>query len=317
MRHPLLAASALGAWLLAAGPAQAACGAAFCTVNTNWSTQGEWTGRGGRFDLRFEYIDQDQPRAGSDAVGVGEIPGHHDEVRTINRNWIALIDYNFNPTWGVSASLPLIDRDHTHIHNHHGAQLYETWQFTELGDARVSGRYRFASWDGGLASAGASLGVKLPTGSYDVANNAGDVAERSLQPGTGTTDALIGLFVNGSRPDGNGWFAQARWESALDSRQEYRPGDRIFADLGYRHGLGGRWTGYVQLNAVFRDRDRGDEAEPEDSGGTFLYVSPGVSVALGSRVQGMLFLQLPLYQYVNGVQLTADYAVTCGLGVRF
>ena len=48
-----------------------------------------------------------------------------------------------------------------------------------------------------------------------------------------------------------------------------------------------------------------------------LYVSPGVSVALGTRVQTMLFLQLPLYQYVNGVQLTADDAVTCGVGVRF
>ena len=68
---------------------------------------------------------------------------------------------------------------------------------------------------------------------------------------------------------------------------------------------------------MFRDRDRGDDAEPEDSGGTFLFVSPGVSVALGARVQGMLFVQLPLYQYVNGAQLTADYAVTCGLGVRF
>jgi hypothetical protein len=29
------------------------------------------------------------------------------------------------------------------------------------------------------------------------------------------------------------------------------------------------------------------------------------------------FVQLPLYQYVNGVQLTADWAVAAGLSWRF
>jgi len=29
------------------------------------------------------------------------------------------------------------------------------------------------------------------------------------------------------------------------------------------------------------------------------------------------FVQLPLYQYVNGVQLTADWAVAAGISARF
>ena len=118
----------------------ASCGAAFCMVNTSWNTQGVWTEPGVRFDLRFEYIDQDQPMAGDSKVGVGEISQHHDEVRTINRNWLATVDYAFNAEWGVSATLPLIDRDHTHIHNHRGAKLTESWSFRELGDVRVLGR---------------------------------------------------------------------------------------------------------------------------------------------------------------------------------
>jgi hypothetical protein len=68
---------------------------------------------------------------------------------------------------------------------------------------------------------------------------------------------------------------------------------------------------------VVRDRDDGDEAEPEDSGGEFVYVSPGLSVALGSSAQAYLFLQLPLYQHVNGVQLTADWAFASGVSLRF
>src|SRR5262245_18164177 len=101
----LLSAAALAAGY---GEARASCGAAFCMVNTSWNVQGVWTEPGMRFDLRFEYIDQDQPRAGSDKVAVGQIPQHHDEIRTINRNWLATFDYTFNKDWGVSATLPLI-----------------------------------------------------------------------------------------------------------------------------------------------------------------------------------------------------------------
>jgi hypothetical protein len=43
--------------------AQGACGADFCTVNTNWDVQGLTIERGLRLDLRFEYIKQDQPKS--------------------------------------------------------------------------------------------------------------------------------------------------------------------------------------------------------------------------------------------------------------
>jgi hypothetical protein len=310
-------AIAAGVALFACASVHAACGTSFCAVNTDWAVQGEWTKRGGRVDLRFEYIDQDQPRAGTDKVAVGEVPAHHDEVRTINRNWIATFDYNFSEKWGVSAVLPVVDRSHEHIHNHQGAQLPESWNFTEVGDARVTGRYRFASWAGGLGAAGLNFGVKLPTGSFDVTNDDGDAAERSLQPGTATTDGLVGVFYSRGRPTGSSWFAQLRVEAAFNERDEYRPGNRLFADLGWRARLWGPLAYEIQLNGVVRDRDEGDEAEPDDSGGEFVYVSPGLSLALGRSAQTYLFVQLPLYQHVNGVQLTADWAFAGGVSLRF
>src|SRR5688500_9005354 len=108
--------AALAAYMLSV-TAQASCGAAFCMVNTGWSAQGAWTGAGTRFDLRYEYIDQDQPRAGKDKVAFGALPRHHDEGYTLNRNWIASVDHGFDQRWGVSASLPIVRRNHFHIHN--------------------------------------------------------------------------------------------------------------------------------------------------------------------------------------------------------
>src|SRR5438874_6585354 len=86
----------------------ASCGSAFCTVNTSWDVHGAWLEPGARLDLRYEYIDQSQPMSGSRKIGVGEIPRHHDEVYTKNRNYIEALDYTFNADWGVNVLMPLV-----------------------------------------------------------------------------------------------------------------------------------------------------------------------------------------------------------------
>ena len=55
-------------------------------VNTSWDIQGVPVEPGFCFDLRYEYIRQVQPMAGSRKVNPGEIPRHHDELKAVNRN---------------------------------------------------------------------------------------------------------------------------------------------------------------------------------------------------------------------------------------
>jgi hypothetical protein len=313
----MLAAFAAFALPLAA---HASCGAAFCMVNTGWSAQGAWTEPGTRFDLRYEYIDQDQPMSGKDKVGVGQVPRHHDEVSTLNQNLVATLDHGFGANWGVNVSLPVVKREHEHIHNHMGAQLPESWEFTALGDVRVLGRYQFAPrQDGDRHSVwGLNFGVKLPTGKFDERNDEGSLAERTLQPGSGTTDALLGAYFSQQLPLRNlSWFGQALYQAPLNERADFKPGDRLGLDVGMRYEAGERVGLMLQLNFLQRGKDKGAQAEPEDSGGTFAFVSPGASWNLGKDLQVYGFVQVPIYQKVNGVQLTADYAVVVGLSTRF
>jgi hypothetical protein len=270
--------------------------------------------------LRFEYIDQDQPRAGSRRVGVGEIRQHHDEIRTINRNWLATYDYTFNEAWGVSATLPVIDRSHSHIHNHGGAQIFDSWNFSEIGDLRVLARRQWRSESveaQRLNFYGANFGVKLPTGSDDVRNPEGLLAERTLQPGTGTTDVLLGGYFRRMLSSGDSWFVDALVQAPLNMKDEFRPGVRTSIDLGYRREVGDKLGLMLQVNAQHRRPDHGLEAEPQNSGGDFVFLSPGASYALGHKLQVYGFVQLPLYQHVNGVQLTADWAVVAGFSAKF
>ncbi len=296
-------------------PAWAGCGSALCSINTNWDAQGAWTEPGARFDLRYEFIDQDQPMSGDSRVGVGEIPREHDEVRTINRNWVATLDYAFSQRLGVSVSLPVVDRSHDHIHNDVGGPEPETWNFTEVGDARALGRYHLG--ETGEAGVGLLFGVKLPTGDFKVENDDGERAERTLQPGTGTTDVLLGGYYRAPASGHGAWFAQVLWQVALEERDNYRPGDRASVDLGYRHQLNERFAALLQLNLLYRDRDSGAQAEAEDSGGHFAFIGPGLSYNLGRDTQLYGFVQVPVYQYVNGVQLTADWSLVVGLATRF
>ena len=259
--------------------------------------------------------------AGSRKVGVGEIPKHHDEVYTRNRNYLTSIDRTIDADWGVNVLVPVVDREHFHIHNHMGAQLEDRWDFTALGDVRVLARRRLASFEDATPSAGVAtlnFGLKLPTGKTDIKNGNGDPAERSLQPGTGTTDLLVGASYSKLRPTQNlSTFVQGMLQLPLYEHDDYKPGNRVTLDAGLRYGVGEQIGLLLQANALWRGRDRGAEAEPDDSGGTSLFLSPGVSWSPAKSLNLYGFYQLPLYQYVNGVQLTARRAFVIGASLRF
>jgi hypothetical protein len=299
--------------------AYASCGSAFCTVNTNWTAQSALVEAGSSFDLHYEYIDQTQPFAGGDKVAVGQIPAHHDEVSTLNRNLLATYSRSFGGGWGLALSAPVGERDHLHIHHHHGENIDERWKFTELGDVRVQGRYQFASVGDPLnpSTSGIVFGLKLPTGRTGVTNDDGELAERSMQPGTGTTDLILGGYYHQrlTAVDAS-WFAQAQYQRALNSHAGYKPGSQFGADLGYRKGLGDKFGLLVQLNLVRKGSDSGFDAEPADSGGRFVYASPGLSYAVSDNLQVYGFVQQALYRHVNGVQLTANHSFLVGLSGR-
>lgn len=312
----VLAASIALLTIAAPSSALASCGTSFCAVNSNWTSESAMAEAKHAFDLRYEYLNQDQPMHGSDKVFAGQVKSHHDEVSTRNKNAVLSYSHNFGKGFGVTVSGAAGSRDHFHIHNHHGAKIADRWDFTELGDVRVLGRYQLLALADPLkpASAGITFGLKLPTGKFDVANDHGDKAERSLQPGTGTTDLIVGGYYHQRlTAQGASWFAQAQYQHALNTRANYKPGSQLGLDLGARKSVGGNAGLLVQLNYVHKGSDSGSEGEPASSGGRFLYASPGVSYALSSRAQLYAFYQLPLYRHVKGVQLSADRAIVVGL----
>jgi hypothetical protein len=63
---------------------------------------------------------------------------------------------------------------------------------------------------------------------------------------------------------------------------------------------------FLTLLSSFRAQDKGSEATPTDSGYDRLLIAPGGEVRLGV-LRFYADMEFPIYQHVNGQQLTAPY----------
>lgn len=297
----------------------ASCGSAFCVLNTNWDIQGINSEPGrAKLDLRYEFIKQDQLRAGTRNISPADDTSDVTELKTINHNLLATLDYAISHQWVISAALPLVSRSHAHIADPTGAATLESWNLAKHGDTRVLGRYQFEQAAHTADNYGIQFGVKFPSGDSRVANADGTVAERALQPGTGSTDVIVGGYYSYYPSyQGMSWFAQALYQSAVSSKDGFRPGDQFSINAGMTYHLSDKTALLFQGNGLVKRGDSGINAEPNLSGGRYVFASPGLSYAAGKDTQVYGFLQLPLYQHVNGVQLVADKAVIVGVTTQF
>lgn len=309
-----------------------ACAACGCTLSSDIDTLGLSTGNGWHADLRYDVLNQNQLRSGTGTIsGAKAAAMQHDgdpmEVERYTDNQYATLGLDYSPDgiWGLNLQLPYIHRHHSTLGTASdgvtpgpGGEQYESTT-SSLGDARLVVRYQGLLPEHNL---GLTLGLKLPTGRFHKTGTSTDPTEpgpadidRGLQPGTGTTDLLLGAFYLGEATPNWGYFAQAAFQTALGDRAQYRPGSGVNLNVGVHYDGWADWTPQLQLNVRRANRDSGEAAEAVSTGGTLAYLSPGLSWHIRPDASLYGFVQLPIYQRVNGVQLAPK--VTASLGARF
>src|SRR5262249_50401845 len=212
--------------------------------------------------------------------------------------------------------LPWYDRSHATIAE--GDTAISTSHDQGVGDLRIVGRYTgFAE----QRSTGIEFGLKLPTGKFDspfrTGPQAGETLDRGLQLGTGTTDLLLGIYNFGSFAPDWGYFADALLTQPLNSRDDFRPGTGINVNFGVRYGAWESFQPQLQLNGRFEKRESGANADVDNSGASLVYVSPGATWNFSRRFSAYGFVQLPIYQRVNGLQIQARWLASVGLHYIF
>jgi len=72
-------------------------------------------------------------------------------------------------------------------------------------------------------------------------------------------------------------------------------------------------TPQIQINVRSERRESGANADTENSGATLAYLSPGIAVALAHNARAYAYVQIPIYQRVNGFQIEPRYSVSVGV----
>lgn len=203
-----------------------------------------------------------------------------------------------------------------------------------IGDLVLLGQHRFHRGPGGLELA-ALGGVKTPTGETDERDRNGERFDAEFQPGSGSWDGLVGLAATQRR---GAWSLDGNilYTAVSEGTQDTDLGDRFHYNFGVSYRAFGREAAephhhvpgaaphapgmsldlVLEVNGEWHDKQEVDGDEDDNSGGTTVYLSPGLRLAAGEW-SGFLSVGLPIVNDLNGIQAEPDYRLTAGLGVVF
>ncbi|MBV8549407.1 MAG: hypothetical protein JO126_08125 [Alphaproteobacteria bacterium] len=283
-----------------------ACGCGVFDISTSSMMP---TGPGGNVWLEYDYLNQSQNWAGTHRA-----PKEDNDDRQIRTDlYTAGAQYMFNRSWGAQITVPYWNRNFTSFDDDSATQA--TYNANSFGDVRLKGIYSGLSDD---MSTGITFGVKLPTGSFTTPN-----FDRDTQIGSGSTDALLGVYHMGALPVGMpfDWFVNGEWSHAVSIQDHYRPGDEMDAAAGIYYegfdlGKVGKISPLAQIIGSTRRHDGGQNANPDNSGYTRLLVGPGLEYRVGD-VKLYSDIETPIYQNVNGDQLVSPISFKFSVGYSF
>ncbi|ODU23817.1 MAG: hypothetical protein ABS95_03000 [Verrucomicrobia bacterium SCN 57-15] len=189
-----------------------------------------------------------------------------------------------------------------------------------LTDLWLSGKYRF--YRGPLGSFAVFGGVKFPTGKYNVVNSAGERVEPSATAGSGSYDGMLGVAY--SRFLSSRITLDTSFQYTLRTEaNNFRLGDRIDGGLALAY----RFTediqkfpqvhAFAEANVRYLFKSKEDGASDPNTGGTAVFLTPGVRIFFTPNVAFTVSAPLPVLQDLNGEQLKTAFKVNGALTFTF
>jgi hypothetical protein len=258
------------------------------------------------------YVEFDSMNQSRNWTGHHSASGDDNEDKQIRTEFFTGgVQYMVDRSWGYMVEAPVWSR-HFATTDENG--LPASFSHASIGDVRVRGVYAGLSGD---MSTGLTFGFKLPTGPF----NSPDF-DRDTQIGTGSTDLLLGAFHTGRVPGTStwNWFTNVQWDEPVLSAGGYRPGAEVDATVGGYFDVGRIGTVKIapllQALGSARWRDQGTLADSANSGYQRVLLAPGFEVLSGPfRVYADV--GFPVYQYMNGNQLTSSELYKLNFGWAF
>jgi hypothetical protein len=261
----------------------------------------------------------------------------------------------------ISLRLPFVRRtdirEGAHEHGPGGVAINSVDQRGDasgVSDLLLFGEWRFLKKPVAAVEAALLAGVELPSGQTDVRDRSGRLFETEFQPGSGSTDPLIGLAL--TRQFGP-WSLDGNilHQFATTGAQRTNLGDRfgynaalsyrLFgysaadAEPGHTHSLkehvhvhddghvhvhepeqppSSTFTldGIVELNGRWEGQERVAGVRDPNTGGNVVYLSPGLRASYGNMSR-FVSVGVPIVNNPNGLQSKPAFRVASGITLSF
>lgn len=144
-----------------------------------------------------------------------------------------------------------------------------------------------------------------------------------LQTGTGAYGmATSASLVKENSALGLRYFFTNRVEINGRNIEDYKLGTAVFTSVYISKHLmapwiKGDWTTILQLRNETRGKDKRGDIIKEMTGGTVLFLVPQINYVAFGSLDISLMVDIPVYQYFNGTQLSAGTAFTLSLSHIF
>ncbi|MGI9533294.1 hypothetical protein [Lutimonas sp.] len=270
--------------------------------------QGAW-----QFSLSYDYNRLNTLLSGSDRLD-------DDSRLRITQSLLFNTGYTITNNLSVEFLLTYVNQKRE-INQFGNTNLDETYG---IGDAVLLFKYNFNNIFGGSNTLRLGAGPKIPFGATDKRNDNGILLNPDLQPGSGAWDLIL-------------------WSTYLQSF-DFRPSGTFAGSLIYRHTgtnnnyfnntttyrFGSEFQAFLNYTDQFvisktlidpglgvKYRQAGNDeiagAPLENTGGKWVNLVPSLNIHLSKKLLLISKAELPVYNYVEGTQLTPTYRITAGL----
>lgn len=287
--------------------------------------KGEWM-----VSYRRSFMQMDNLRDGTDSISVAQAiamrPGGNYAMVPVSMDMeMDMFGVMFAPSDQVTL-MGMINHTKNDMTMNTVSGVASTMQSEGWGDTKIQALIRL--YEDPIHHVHAHAGISLPTGSIDEKNAAGVVLPYGMQLGTGTFDALPGVTYRG-KSDDLSWGAQISAQLPLnDNDRGYSVGDV------YRAGV---WGGLdisddVAVSLRLAGETRGDYEgqdtslnlamsplnDPVRRAGTTIDAGLGINWAIAHTDHRLgLEISAPVYENLDGPQLSTDYRAMIGWQYRF
>lgn len=284
--------------------------------------------------LESEYVGSD---AFSDATLIAKA-GNHIHAHSVDYALATSLNASYGLTDDLTLSLrlPHVYRDNIRAghHSHSGSGVSNTvdahGNSGGLGDPSLLGKYRFLHDEENGIDSALLLGIKVPLGTT-TQRHEDETLDAEFQPGTGSVDGLGGLAVAKSfGPVSLG--ISGLYVLTGEGTQDTDLGDRFTGSLGVVYRIGGEthhhegrahahthaaWDLMLETSVEWADKQKNAGVEEKDSGGTEVFISPGLRYTAEAGWSAYSSVSLPVAHDMGAGHTDTAVKLLAGLSKAF